>query len=87
MRVLRRRAVGELVQVGLPDVRVAGLLKEDDDLGAPRRDVVDEDRRAVGGGQARGIEEIFDGEGDPRPRLFRPGEEDSGRSWAQSTAK
>ena len=47
VRVLRRDPVGELVQVGLPDVRVAGGLEQADGLGGLRRDVVGEQRRAV----------------------------------------
>ena len=64
MRVLRGDAVGELVEVRLADVRVAGALEADDCLGAPVGDVVGEEDRPVGRRQPGGVEEILDGERD-----------------------
>jgi hypothetical protein len=56
MRVLRGDAVGELVQVRLADDGVVGRLKASDGLGGSFRNVVAEDRGAVGRRQPGGVE-------------------------------
>jgi len=56
VRVFGGDAVGELVQVGLADVCVAGRFEEEHGFGRPRRHVVGEDRRAVGRLQPGGVE-------------------------------
>ncbi len=66
--VLGGRPVGELVQVRLADVRVAGRLEPLHGLGRLGRDVLGEDRRAVGRRQAGGVEEVLDRERDPLGR-------------------
>jgi hypothetical protein len=76
VRVLGGDAVRELVQVRLADVAVPGGLEPEDGLGAPLGKVVGEDDRPVGRDQARGVEEVLDGEPDPRGGLRRAGEED-----------
>jgi hypothetical protein len=79
VRVLGGDSVGELVQVRLAGVRIAGGLEQPNRLGGLARDVVGEERRAVRGGQPRGVEEILDGE----PRAVAPrlqlGDPDPGR--------
>ena len=76
VRVLGGDAVGELVQVRLADVHVAGALEAHDRLGAPLGHVVGEEDRPVGRGQPGGVEEILDRE--PKPiglaDLVRPRE-------------
>jgi hypothetical protein len=62
MRVLRRDAVRELVQVRLADVGVAGALEPRDRLGRCVRDVLSEQDRPVGRRQAGGVEQVFDGQ-------------------------
>ena len=90
VRVLRGRPVGELVQVRLADVRVAGRLEPPHRLGGLRRDVLGEDRRAVRRRQAGGVEEVLDGERDPARRARRAarGRSRAGRpELTQSTAR
>jgi len=62
VEVLRGDAVGELVQVRLPDVRPAGCLERGDGGRSYVGRVVGEDRRAVGRARAGRVEEILDGE-------------------------
>ena len=69
--VLRRDPVGELVQVRLADVRVAGRFGKEDGCCTLSRDVLREDRRAVRRRQACGVEQILDREPGPRRRLRR----------------
>ena len=84
--VLGGRAVGELVQVGLADVRVAGRLEQPHRLGRLARHVLGEQDRAVGGDEPGRVEQVLDRERDPLARLLRAGEEDAlGR--AQKTAR
>ncbi len=88
--VLRGDAVGELVEVGLSDVRVAGALQANDDLGAPVWDVIGEEDRPVSRRQAGGVEEVLDRNRDAiRRGRLRPREEDPGRGRgvAQSRAR
>ena len=68
VRVLGRDPVGELVQVRLADVRVAGALEPRDGLGGCVRDVVGEQDRAVGRRQAGGVEQVLDGQAETRRR-------------------
>ena len=77
VRVLRRDSVGELVQVGLADVGVAGGLEPQNACRRRRRNVVGEDRGAVRGRQACGVEQVLDGEWDAGGRRLRAREEDS----------
>ena len=63
--VLRRDPVGELVQVRLADVRIAGRLGEEDGCCTRGRDVFSEDRRAVRRRQACSVEQILDREPHP----------------------
>jgi len=58
--VLGGDPVGELVQVGLADVRPAAELQPGDRDCRLLRDVLAVDRRAVGGGQPGGVEEVLD---------------------------
>jgi hypothetical protein len=75
--VLRRDPVGELVEVRLPDVDVAGAFQTDDSLGRAGRNVVGEDRRAVGRRQTGCVEEILDRERDAlRRNRLGPRQED-----------
>src|SRR5436190_1444677 len=59
MGVLRRDPPGELVQVGLPDVGVAGVLEQPHDLSARVRDAVAEDQRAVGRADPGRVEQVL----------------------------
>ena len=68
--VLRGDPVGELVQVGLPDDRVAPGLEARDGGCRPRGDVLGEDRRPVGRPEAGRVEEVLDAEADPVPWLL-----------------
>jgi hypothetical protein len=85
--VLGARAVRELVQVRLADVRVARVLEQANGLGGLRRDALGEDRRAIGRRQAGRIEQIFDRESKPRAWLLRPREDDSVEADRQSSAR
>ena len=76
VRVLGGRAVRELVQIRLADVRVAGLLEQPHRGRRLAGHVPGEDRRAVGRLEPGRVEEILDGEPDPGRRWVRPGEED-----------
>ena len=76
VRVLRRHAVGELVQVRLADVRVARGLEAPHGLRGDGRDVVDEERRPVRRPQAGRVEEVLDRKRDPRRRLLDERDED-----------
>jgi len=58
--VVGRDPVRELVEVGLADVDVAGRLEQCNRLGRGVGDVVGEDRRAVGGADAGGVEQVLD---------------------------
>ena len=60
--VLRRDPVGELVQVRLADVRIAGRFGKEDGCCTLSRDVLHEDRRAVRRRQACSVEQILDRE-------------------------
>ena len=71
VRVHRRDAVRELVQVRLADVRVAGRLEPADGFGRLGGHVVGEDRRAVRRRQPGGVEEILDRERDAVRRRLR----------------
>src|SRR2546429_595394 len=82
VRVLRRGAEGELVQVGLADGDVTGGLEQTPRVGGSVRDVVPEDRRAVGGADAGGVEEVLDGELDPVRGAVELGDEDAGGGHA-----
>jgi hypothetical protein len=84
--VLRGRAVGELVQVRLADVRVTGRLEAAHRLGGLRRHVLGEQDRAVGRHQAGRVEEILDRERDSLAASLRAGEEDP-LGLAQKTAR
>jgi hypothetical protein len=84
--VLGGRAEGELVEVGLADVRVAGGLEAQNRLGRLARRVLGEQDRAVSGDEARRVEQVLDRERDPLARRFRAGEEDALRG-AQRTAR
>jgi hypothetical protein len=76
VQVLRGDAVGELVEICLADVRPAGALKEIHGGCIQVRDVVCEHRRAVRRPDARGVEEVLDGE--PRALTGRQlGDEDA----------
>ncbi len=68
--VLGGDPVGELVQVGLPDDRVAPGLEARDGGCRPRGDVLGEDRRPVGRPEAGRVEEVLDAEADPVPWLL-----------------
>jgi hypothetical protein len=68
MEVLRGDAVGELVQVRLPDVRPSGALEKLNCFGRPDRNVVAEDGRPVRGPDPGRVEEILDGETTARRR-------------------
>jgi hypothetical protein len=82
MGVLGRDSVGELVQVRLADVGVAGGLESSDRLGRSVRYVLAEDRRPVGRRQSSGVEEVLDAERDTLAGLVRPREERvEGVSW------
>ena len=70
MRVLRRRAVSELVQVHLPDDAVALRLESLDRERRRGRKVLGEERRAVRRHEPGGLEEILDGERDALGRLL-----------------
>jgi hypothetical protein len=76
VRVLRGDAVGELVQVRLADVRVAGGLEPDDGLGGAVGDVVGEDDRPVGRDEPGRVEEVLDREPDSERWLGGPCEKD-----------
>jgi hypothetical protein len=76
MLVLRRRPVCELVQVRLPDVRVAGRLEQPHRLGRLGGHMLGEQDRAVGRDEAGRVEQVFDGEPDSLAGRLRPGEED-----------
>ena len=78
VEVLRRDAVGELVQVRLADVRVPRMLEPEHRLGAAIGHVLGEDRRPVGRTDARRVEEILDREPNPG-RRFELGDEDAVR--------
>ncbi len=77
VEVLRRDAVGELVQVRLADVRPPGALESQHGLGRPFRHVLGEHRRAVGRADAGRVEEILDGEPPARRAVGEPGDEDA----------
>jgi hypothetical protein len=66
--VLGGDPVGELVQVGLPDDRVAPGLEARDGGCRPLGDVLGEDRRPIGRPEAGRVEEVLDAEADPVPR-------------------
>jgi hypothetical protein len=68
MEVLRGDAVGELVQVRLPDVRPAGSLEPLNGFGRPGRNVIAEYGRPVGRPDSGRVEEILDGEPAARRR-------------------
>ena len=76
VRVQRRDAVGELVQVRLADDRVASVLEEAHRLGRPVGHVVGEEDGAVGRRQAGGVEQVLDREPDPGPGIRHLGDED-----------
>ena len=76
VRVLRRDPVGELVQVRLADVHVAGLLEQRDRGRGSGGDVLGEEDRAVGRRQTLGVEEILDGQANALRRGLRLREED-----------
>jgi hypothetical protein len=75
MLVLRGDAVGELVQVRLADDRIACSLEASDRRGGPVRNMLREDRRAVGRPEACRVEEILDAEADPVAGLLDLGDE------------
>jgi hypothetical protein len=68
VQVLRGDAVGELVQVRLPNVAVPGGFEQPHRLGALRRHVLGENSRAVGRANACRVEEILDRQPDPVAR-------------------
>jgi hypothetical protein len=74
--VLGGRAEGELVQVRLADVDVAGRLEPPDRLGRLARDVVGEEDRAVRGDEAGSVEQVLDREPDPVAGRLRLRQED-----------
>jgi hypothetical protein len=86
VRVLRRGAKGELVQVRLADVDVACGFEPADCLGGARGKVLGEQDRAVGRDEPGGVEEVLDGERDALARTLRSREEDP-LGGAQSTAR
>ncbi len=65
VRVLRGRAVGELVQVRLPDVDPAGRLGATHGLRARGRHVVGEEDGAIGRDELSRVEQVLDGEPPP----------------------
>ena len=75
MRVLGGDAVGELVQVRLADNRVTGRFEPKDGFGPLFRDVVAEDRGAVGRCQPGGVEQVLDTEANALPDLVGNGQE------------
>ena len=77
VRVPARDAVGELVQVRLAHVRVAGRLEPGHGLGAALGHVVGEQDRAVGRRQPGGVEQVLDRERDSLGDLLWAGKEDS----------
>ena len=84
--VLRRDPVGELVQVRLADVRIAGRFGKEDGCRSRGRVVLREDRRAVRRRQACSVEQILDRE--PRPLADSGGgrkEDAAGRHQADLT--
>jgi hypothetical protein len=74
--VLGGRAVGELVQVRLADVRVAGGLQTPDGLGGLSRYVLGEQDRAVGRDEVGGVEEVLNSERYPLAGLLGSSEKD-----------
>jgi hypothetical protein len=76
MRVLRCRPERELVEVRLPDEHVARGLQPAHGRGGALGDVIGEDRRSVGGADARGVEDVLDGEPGAFGRRLRAGDED-----------
>ena len=82
----------ELVQVGLADHHVAGVLEQRHRRRGLVRHVVAEDRRPVRGPQAGGVEEVLDGESRAVPRGLDLRDEDAhaasctGCSSARSSA-
>ncbi len=77
--VHRGDPVGELVQVRLPDVCVAGRFEPGDRLGRLLRHVVGVDDRAVRGREAGRVEDVLDGEAHAVRDRFWPRQEDSRR--------
>ena len=77
VRVLRRDAVRELVQVRLPGDRVPGLLEPLDRGRAAVGDVLREERGAVRRHEPRGVEEILDRDGCSVGRLVGSREPDA----------
>jgi hypothetical protein len=84
--VLRGRAEGELVQVGLAHIGVARGLEAAHRLGRLHRHVVGEQDRAVGRDQSGGVEKVLDRERNPLADVLRPREEDS-FGFDQKTAR
>jgi hypothetical protein len=85
MRVLAGDAVGELVQVRLPDVRPTRLLQPPYGFGRLSGDVVDEQDRPVRRNQARGVEEVLDAERNAFLGLLGSSEEDAVGGFADAT--
>jgi hypothetical protein len=83
--VFRGRAVRELVQVGLADVRVSGRLQPPYRLRGLSRNVLGEQDRAVGRDEPGRVEEVLDGERNPLGGLLGAREEDP-VELAQKTA-
>jgi hypothetical protein len=75
MRVLRGDAAGDLVQVRLADDGIAGCLEASYYLGGSFRDVVAEDRGAVGRRQPGGVEQVLDAKADAFADLAGDGQE------------
>jgi hypothetical protein len=78
VRVLGRDAVGELVQVRLADDGVARGLERRDRRCSLCRDVLGEDRGAVGRPQPGRVEEVLDREPDALGRRLDLGDPDPG---------
>jgi hypothetical protein len=77
VEVLGGDAVGELVQVRLADVRIAGRLEQPHRVRRLGRHVIREDGRAVGRADTGRVEEILDREPDPGTGLGDLGDEDA----------
>jgi hypothetical protein len=75
VQVLRRDAVGELVQICLSDIRPSRAFQEIHSRGIAPRHVLAEDGGAVGRPHAGGVEEVLDGE-TPASRRRQFGDED-----------
>jgi hypothetical protein len=86
VRVHRRDAERELVEVRLAGVHVACGLEASDDVCALGRNVVGEDDRPVGRRDARGVEEILDGETDTVACRLDLGDPDALERQRTSTA-